>query len=155
MPEFDELSKLPIFQNSMSAWLIAAVVTAVTLTLLLSLRGLARRHHERLKMTPETELLEIPALVLGRTTLLFFIVLSVFTGLKTLTTGPQSQAFINSAITIALFWQLGIWTAAAASAWLDRKRRRSLEGDKAAIGSLGIISFLVNVVIWEIGRAHV
>lgn len=150
MPDIHEIASLPIFENSMSAWLIAAAVTAVVLTLLLSLRGFARRHHARLLKTPETELLEIPALVLGRTTLLFFIVLSIFFGLKTLQTGPQSQAFINSAITIALFWQLGIWTAAAASAWLDRKRRRSLEGDKAAIGSLGIISFLVNVVIWAL-----
>jgi small-conductance mechanosensitive channel len=150
MPDMNEISKLPIFENSMSAWLIAAAVAAVALILLLSVRGFARRHHERLMKTPETELLEIPALVLGRTTLLFFVVLSIFIGLKTLTTGPQSQAVINSAITIALFWQAGIWAAAAASAWLDRKRRRSLAGDKAAIGSLGIISFLVNVVIWAL-----
>jgi small-conductance mechanosensitive channel len=150
MPDMNEISKLPIFDNSMSAWLIAAAVTAAALTLLLTVRGFARRHHARLLKTPETELLEIPALVLGRTTVLFFIVLSSFIGLKTLTTGPQSKAIINSAITIALFWQAGIWAAAAASAWLDRKRRRSLAGDKAAIGSLGIISFLVNVVIWAL-----
>jgi small-conductance mechanosensitive channel len=150
MPDMNEISRLPIFDNSMAAWLIAAAVTALALVLLLGLRGFARRHHARLQKTPETELLEIPALVLGRTTLLFFVVLSVFIGLKTLTTGPQSQAFINSAITIALFWQAGIWAAAGASAWLDRKRRRSLAGDKAAIGSLGIISFLVNVVIWAL-----
>jgi small-conductance mechanosensitive channel len=150
MPDIHDIASLPIFENSMSAWLIAAAVTATVLTLLLSLRAYARRHHARLSKTPETEILEIPALVLGRTTLLFFIVLSVFIGLKILTTGPQSQSFINSAITIALFWQAGIWTAAAASAWLDRKRRRSLEGDKAAVGSLGIISFLVNVVIWAL-----
>ena len=104
----------------------------------------------RLQKTPETELLEIPALVLGRTTLLFFVVVAIVLGLKTLTIGQKSQAVINSAITIALFWQAGIWAATAAGAWLDRKRRRSLAGDRAAIGSLGIISFLANVVIWAL-----
>jgi len=147
MPDLNEVSNLPIFENSLSAWLIAATVAVAAVILLLTLRRLARRYHERLQ---NTELLEIPARVLGRTTFLFFVVVAIFIGLKTLTTGPKSQEFVNSAITIALFWQAGIWVAAAASAWLDRKRRRSLASDKAAIGSLGIISFLVNVVIWAL-----
>jgi len=150
MPEVADLSKLPIFENSLSAWLIAGAVLAAVIITLLALRGFARRYHARAQETSETELLEIPALVLSRTTLLFFVVLAIFVALKTLTSGPKSQGFINSALTIALFWQAGIWAAAAAGAWLDRKRRRSLASDKAALGSLGIIAFLVNVVIWSL-----
>lgn len=150
MPDMNDFSNLPIFENSLTAWLIAGTVTFVAVILFLTLRRVARRYHVRLQKTPETELLEIPALVLGRTTLLFFVVVAIVLGLKTLTIGQKSQAVINSAITIALFWQAGIWAATAAGAWLDRKRRRSLAGDKAAIGSLGIISFLANVVIWAL-----
>lgn len=148
MLDLKTFSDLPIFQNSLSAWLIAGTVTVFAFILLLSLRKVAGRFHERVQKTPETEILEIPALVLSRTTFMFFVVVAIFIGLRMLTTGPKSQAVINSVITIALFWQAGIWAATAAGAWLDRKRRRSMAGDKAAIGSLGIISFLVNVVIW-------
>jgi len=150
MPDLNEVSNLPIFENSLLAWLIAGTVAVAALILFLSIRRFARRYHERQQKTPKGELLEIAARVLGRTTLLFFVVVAIFVGLKTLTTGPESRAFINSAITIALFWQTGIWVAAGAGAWLDRKRLLSLASDKAAIGSLGIISFLVNVVIWAL-----
>jgi small-conductance mechanosensitive channel len=41
-------------------------------------------------------------------------------------------------MTIALFWQA------------ERKRGRSLAADRAMVGSLGIIGFIVNVVIWAL-----
>ena len=41
-----------------------------------------------------------------------------------------------------------MWGVAAAAAWLERKRRRALLADRAAAGSLGIIGFVLNVVIW-------
>jgi small-conductance mechanosensitive channel len=150
MLDLNDFSDLPIFENSLAALLMAGTVTVLAFILLLSLRKLVRRYHERLKKTPETELLEIPALVLGRTTVLFFAIVAIAIGLKTLITGPKLQPVIDSVITIALFWQAGIWGAAAAAAWLDRKRQRSLATDKAAIGSLGIIAFLVNVMIWAL-----
>ena len=101
-----------------------------------------------MQATAETELLEIPLQVLSRTTLPLLFLLALFIGAQWLTVGPTTQRVLASAITIALFWQVGIWTMAAVSIWLERKRRRSLASDRAAIGSLGIISFVVNVVIW-------
>ncbi len=151
MFDLDEIASLALFKdNSLTSWMIAAAVSIGAITLLLILRGLTRRYRQRFEMTPDTEFLEIPVQVLGRTTLFFFIVLSLFLGLKSLTVGEKVQAFVNSALTIALFWQAGIWAAATAAAWLERKRRRSMVSDKAAIGSLGIIAFLVNVVIWAL-----
>src|SRR5690606_12611630 len=51
---------------------------------------------------------------------------------------------------IALFWQAGVWAGAAAAAWIDRKRRQSMGGDRAAVGSLGVIGFMINVVTWAL-----
>jgi small-conductance mechanosensitive channel len=51
---------------------------------------------------------------------------------------------------IASFWQAGVWAVEAAAAWLERKRRRTMTTDRAAVGSLGIIGFIVNVVIWAL-----
>jgi small-conductance mechanosensitive channel len=55
---------------------------------------------------------------------------------------------LDSAITIALFLQAGVWAAAGATAWLERKQRSTLTTDRAIAGSLGIISFIAKGVIW-------
>lgn len=150
MSDLSELSSLPLFNNSALAWLIAGGVVLAALLLLVTVRRMVRGYHARMLQTPETEILEIPLQVLSRTTVLFFVVLSLFAGLQMLAVGPKTQGIADSAITIALFWQAGVWAVAAASAWLERKRRHSLATDRAAAGSLGIIGFIANVLIWAL-----
>lgn len=150
MPDLSELSGLPIFTNSWLQWTIAGSITVGLLLVLLTARRGIRSYHKRLKNTPKTEILEIPMEVLSHTTFLYFLLLSIFAGLKTLTIGPKTAALAGSVITIASFWQAGVWAVAAAAAYLDRKRRTSMTSDRAAVGSLSIIGFIVNVVIWAL-----
>ena len=150
MPTLEEILKRPLFANPTLDLLIAIGIVVGSFVLLLLLRRLVRRYHDKFRATERVELLEIPLQVLSRTALFFFVLLSLFLGLQTLTMGPRTSQIFDSLITIALFWQAGIWGVAAASAWLDNKRRRSLVEDRAAIGSLGIIGFIVNVVIWAL-----
>jgi small-conductance mechanosensitive channel len=88
--------------------------------------------------------------VASRTAALFFLVLALFTGAQVLTLGSTSAQVLAKAITIALFWQAGIWAVATASAWLEHKRRRSLVADRAALGSISIIGVIINAVIWAL-----
>src|SRR5687768_3396261 len=123
MPDFNEWSKLPLFSNSLLQWAIAGTVAFGVLMVLLTLRRAVRSYHKRLTATPKTEFLEIPMEVASHTTFIFFLIVSLYAGLKTLTIGPKTAGLIDSAITIALFWQTGVWAVAAASAYIDRKRR--------------------------------
>jgi small-conductance mechanosensitive channel len=150
MPALDDIRTLPIFSNSPMAWLIAIAVALGAFLVLLSARQFIRKYHLRFQATQHTELLEIPAQVLSRTALLFFLIVAAYAGLQTLSMGPKAARVLASALTIALFWQAGIWAVAAASAWLERKRRDSLQIDRAAVSSLGIIGFVVNVAIWAL-----
>jgi small-conductance mechanosensitive channel len=88
--------------------------------------------------------------VLSRTTLPLLIIVGIFVGAQLLTTGPTTHRILSSAITIGLFWQAGIWLVAAVEIWLEHKRARSLAADRAVIGSLGVIGFVVNVAIWAL-----
>lgn len=148
MIDVETLYKLPLFRNSLLDWAIAIGISAVALAALLAVRRAVRAYHRRLQATSETELLEIPTQVLSRTTLALLIVVALFIGSQWLTIGPTTQRVLISAITIGLFWQAGIWMVTAVSIWLDRKRKYSLAADRAAAGSLGIIGFVLNVVIW-------
>jgi len=150
MPDLNEFAAFPVFSNSPMAWVFAGAVTVGVFAVLLTLRRFVRHYHRKFQSTERTELLEIPAQVLARTTMPFFVVLSAFVGIQTLSMGPRTARVIGSAITIALFWQVGIWAIAAATAWLERKRRQSLDADRATLSSLGIIGFIVNLLIWAL-----
>jgi small-conductance mechanosensitive channel len=148
MTDFANIAQLPVFSNSLLDWALALGIASVALLLLLTIRRAVRAYHKRMIATTETELLEIPMQVLSRTTVLLMFLVSLYIGAQWLTSGPTTQRLLSSAVTIALFWQAGIWLMAAASIWLDRKRRHSLTTDRAAVGSLSIISFVINVAIW-------
>lgn len=148
MTELSNLTQLPLFNNSALDWSVALGIATLALIVLLTLRRAVRAYHKRMLATAQTELLEIPSQVLSRTTLLLLVAVSLYIGTQWLTTGPKTQRVLSSAVTIALFWQVGIWMKAAVAIWLDRKRQRSLAADRAAVGSLGIISFVLNVIIW-------
>ncbi len=53
-------------------------------------------------------------------------------------------------ITIAIFWQIGLWISTAAFAWIEVKRRRSAVSDRAVVGTLGIIGVVIRGLIWSI-----
>lgn len=148
MSELSSLAQLPLFNNSALDWLFALGIALAVLLVLLALRRTVRAYHKKMLATAQTELLEIPMQVLSRTTLLLLLVVSLYVAAQWLATGPKTQQALGSAITIALFWQAGIWAVAAVAIWLDRKRQRSLAVDRAAVGSLGIIGFVINVAIW-------
>lgn len=150
MFDFSEYAAGPLFSNSPLQWLIALGVTCLAFVVLLTARRLVRRYHTRMKATPRAELLEIPLEVLSRTTQISFVIWSIYAGFQALTVAPWFAQVLNTVITISLFWQAGIWMVTAVAAWLERKRRRSLDTDRAMVGSLGIIGFIANVAIWAI-----
>jgi small-conductance mechanosensitive channel len=150
MDVLNQLLSLPIFRNSFADWLMALSLALALFFVLLTARRLVRKYHARLLSTDRTEWAEIPVEVLSQTTVLFFFVLSVFSGLRTLSMGPGTQTFMQSVLTIALFWQAGVWLSAAATGWLDRRKRRSSPTDRAVVGSLGVIGFIVNVAVWAV-----
>ncbi len=145
------VASMVLFQNSLVAWLIAIAVSGSLLLVLLAARSAVRRYHARLKATEHTELAEIPLEVLSRTTLLFFLIVSIFAGLQMLAMSVRTQMFVQGALMLAVFLQIGIWGSAAAMAWLERRRKRTATiADRAVAGSLGVIAFIARVVIWSL-----
>ncbi len=150
MFNLDHWRTAPIFSNSVTAWLIGGAILLGVLAILLGLRVVVRRYAQRLAATPRTELLEIPMLVLCRTTVLFLLVVALFAGSQALELGAPVHRFITTLLTIAFFWQLGVWFAAAVRVWIERRRLDTTEENRAVIGSLGIIRFIANVLIWTL-----
>ncbi len=138
------------FGNSLLAWSVAGAVTFGMLLALLGLRAVVRRYHKKMLATEKTEIMEVPLEMMGRTTLPFFIILSVSMGLKSLSVSERTGEIFNSIITVALFWQMGVWLSAAVEGWLERKRRQSLASDRSLASSISIIVLIARILIWAL-----
>src|SRR6185437_8330737 len=130
--QVDEIFALPIFRNSALEWAAALGIAGTLMLALLSVRAGVRRYHSRLLVTQKVEILEVPLQVLSRTTLVFFLALSLFAGLRTLEMSSATRVTLGSALTITLFWQTGLWATAAATGWL------------------GVFAFILQGVIWAL-----
>ena len=148
--DFHEWRAAPIFQNSLTAWLLAGAILFAVFGLLVFLRMAVRRYAKKLRATERSEFLEIPMAVLSHTTLAFFLVVALYAGARFLTLGDKLQAILNTVATIAFFWQAGVWMVATVHAFIDRRRQVRAAEDRAVLGSLGIISFLASAVIWSL-----
>jgi small-conductance mechanosensitive channel len=51
---------------------------------------------------------------------------------------------------ITLIWQVGIWSTAATTAFIDRRTQQTRDSDRAVAGSLGIVGVIARMVIWTI-----
>jgi small-conductance mechanosensitive channel len=125
-------------------------MACLLLATLLLVRRQVRRAFTRMAATEATEIMEIPAQVLSRTSTLFLAVLAAYLGLQSLSTTPRADRVAFVVVTIVSFWQAGVWLSAAALAVLDRKRRAAATTDREILGSLGIIGFIARVLIWAV-----
>ena len=136
--------------NAPWRWLVAGAVAFGIFFVLLLLRRLAHKQYQRLAATPQDEFLELPLHVVSHTSALFLLIASLFLGLQTLELPPKLARVVLTLITIASFWQIGLWATTALVAVLERKQRKTLAVDRAAAGSLTIIGFMVRLTIWAL-----
>ena len=146
----EQIFALPIFRNSWLDWAAALGVAGAAFITLLILRRMVRKYHGGMLATERAELLEVPFGVLSRTTVVFFLAVSSFMGLRMLEMSVPTRLTLGSALTVAVFWQTGIWASAAAAAWFDRKHRHHGAANGTPAGSLGIIAFIVQGAIWAL-----
>lgn len=142
--------RLPIFQNAPIDWIVASAVSVGVLVVLFMSRALLRRFQSRLQTTEEIELIEVPVDALSRTSTLFIVVVALFAGIGTLNMSEATARALDSAVTIAIFAQVGAWAVAVANLLLERRRRRVASTDRAMVSSLGIIGFIMRVAIWAV-----
>lgn len=136
--------------NTLSQWLWA-LATAVSIWMAtLMLRRFIRGHYAGMAQTERVELMEVPLQIASRTSALFLIVLGLFFGTLALQLPEVADQTARKVLLIAVCWQVGIWATTGAVAWIDVKRRQSMVEDRAAAGTLGIISIIVRFLIWSV-----
>jgi small-conductance mechanosensitive channel len=127
---------------------LAFGVATTVFVVLWTARLFVRRKHKAYAATEAREALELPALAFSRTTAPFLVIMAAYAGLEGFDLAPRTAAVVRSVAMIALFWQAGLWASTAAMAWLHHRAADTARNGKALAGSLGILRFLTQVVIW-------
>lgn len=136
--------------NELWQWLTAAGTALLVLLVALGIRRWVRRHYQQFAATEQTELMEVPLEIASKTSGGFLLVAALFGGLSVLNLPPALRAVATTLFTLVGFWQLGVWGSAAVLAWLMVRRKAAAESDRAAVGSLGIIGFVMRLLVWTL-----
>jgi small-conductance mechanosensitive channel len=128
---------------------IALGIAFCAFLVLLYARSSVRRWFARLRATGQVEIAELPAQVLSKTTVVFMAAVAVYLGAQSLALPPRLDRVLDGAVKLAAFWQAGVWLTTFALTVLERRGRMST-GDSAVVGSLGILGFIAQVLIWAV-----
>lgn len=150
MNEVGRLLDHTYYGNTLWQWTVAASVLTGLLLITLLIRRVIRGRYRRLAATPGVELLELPLKVASNTSLLFLLIVSIYAGVSFLKVPEKAATLLLTVLTIAAFWQAGIWISTAVTSWLSHKQDEALAKDRAAAGSFGIIGFVARSLIWGI-----
>lgn len=137
-------------QDMVWQWVLAAAIAAGVFFFTLIIRRIIRSRYARMAGTPQIEFMELPLGIASRTSWLFLLVMAVFLAAQTLELPKNISRLLLTVMTIAAFWQVGIWATAGVVGWLDHRQKSSLPTDRAAVGSLSIIGFIARALIWAL-----
>ena len=136
--------------NSISHWLLDSGIAGVVLIITVFIRGLIRRSYQRMAQTVEVELMEIPLQIASHTKLSFLVIVSCFFGSLALNLPEAAQLVVRKILVIAVCWQAGIWSTAAALAWLANSRGGQSAIKSGRAGTMNVVAVMIRIVIWSI-----
>jgi small-conductance mechanosensitive channel len=94
-------------------------------------------------------LLRLLAYLVGNTTQLFFIAVSLYAALQVLNLPEKFERGGARAVSLLILLQLGLWAGRALRFYLEKKEAER-GADRAFAGSLDIVKFIARVLIWSL-----
>lgn len=134
--------------NTPFRWALALCAAVVAFALGFGARRIVRRRYALAAATEHVEWLEVPLEVASKTSSLVLVLGALYAGFSLLTLPAALRSGAGAVMTAVLFWQLGVWGSASVVAWLAARRKLADERDRAALGSFGIIGFVLRLLVW-------
>jgi len=135
-----------ILGNPLQDWLYAALVFALTFTVLPLLRGLVRRHARRYVQRGLPVAAALLLFLIQRTSRLFTLTVALYLVERLLTFPGRSDRIADVVIVFSFWLQVGLWLMAAVRFGLER--RTSGGQDRQLAGTLNIVLFVTSLIVW-------
>ena len=139
------------YGNSLERWLIALGVAAVLVLVLHFGKRLVFKRLSALAARTETDLDDAVSELVGRTKLLFIVVIALYFASLSLTLPQKASDLVAVVAKIAFFIQLALWGSGLISFWASRQVAGSVEkNDEATATSVNVLEYVAKVVMWAV-----
>jgi small-conductance mechanosensitive channel len=150
MMTWDEIWNTRFLWNSVGAWALALLAFLVTFTVLPLLKSYISSQRRKWAQA-ERELplaIEVIAMLVDRTSRLFLFTVAVTLAFTQLEFPSHIERFVEIAIVLTFWFQVGLWGMAAVRFAVDKRGRRGQGMDPALASSIDIIIFIAGLAIW-------
>ena len=134
--------------NPVGAWLVAAGVLALGVTLLVVLRRLLVRRLERSAAASSTLVDDLALDGLRRTSGAFLFVVAAAGATMALDIPDARRTLITRAAHLVFLLQAARWGSGAITFWLATVTRRRAETDKASLTTLNLVGIVLRIVLF-------
>ncbi len=139
---------LLFFGNSLLDWVIGISTAVVSYFLLQFLLSLLSKKLQSLAERTTNSIDDLLFNVLKSTKNLFLIYLSIYFGSRTLTLHTKTNSFLNTALVVLCWVQVGFWITSLIRYWfLERKQAETNGKDKT---TFNIINLVAKIVVWSV-----
>jgi small-conductance mechanosensitive channel len=144
-----ELGEAVYYGNTVAAWAKALATFAVWFTVLPLARAfIGRRLKKRMATHPVAFLLLVRTLI-GATTRIFMVAVATYLAMRWLEIPPKVDRWLEVAILVVVWWQVGHWLTAIVRHVIDTRRSHDLAGAEGA-ATLNILRFVGVVFVWVV-----
>ena len=135
--------------NSLMDWLVAGIVAVAVWSALWILRRFVASRYKKYSADRHAGPIRLIAYLIGNTTQLFFLGVAIYASQESLSLPDRFQRAIDNIVLILILVQIGLWAGRALRFYLEAKERER-GADRSFAGSLDIIKFIVQILIWSI-----
>ncbi len=136
--------------NSVAAWLAAVAISAVVTLGLVAVRGTLAKRLAAMVGNTETRLDDIVFDLINETHFLFLLVVGLYAGTYPLALPADLRSAGDTAMTIAVLGQGGIWGSHLISDWVSNQAKRKAAEDVAGATALGVIGMPLRLALWSV-----
>lgn len=144
-----EFLQTELASNTLQAWMIALVISAVVLLIAGAIRYFIARQLTRMAARFDRLFWHVMIAMVKKTMWLFIFLLALFAGALVLELPDNSRSLINTVVIIALLIQVGQWASASLRVAVERYRQQQLARDPASVTTLNVLNFIAKIVIWS------
>ena len=135
--------------NSLMDWLVAGIVAVAVWSALWIVRRFVASRYKKYSADRHAGPIRLIAYLIGNTTQLFFLGVAIYASQESLSLPDKFQRAIDNIVLILILVQIGLWAGRALRFYLEAKERER-GADRSFAGSLDIIKFIVQILIWSI-----
>jgi len=143
-----QLLKQEYFENTVEQWLIALGIAIVLTIVLFLLNSQLIKSLKKFANTTDTDLDNLFADLLAKTNLFLLLLISLYVGSLYLNLNDPITNIRRSIIFITVLFQVGIWTSAIISHYLEKKILGETFKTGSKVTQLKALGFVFKIFIW-------